>query len=221
MERHSRAYDRFKERMNKDRRKRFEADGGLLFNDSKLFNENDRDAMTWIYTTKLVQGEFDERFKGDYRACMNEVARLYLAQKCAFQDVLTKESFDATEEVLRDYDGKIAALSNHGTLMLFGRDKGRGRLLTMKRIHTPKYDATGALVTLPNGLKIGNQAYMVLKSGTERDSSILRGLACKLNGSGDDEIDIRAQQTLVRSIDETYEGYKNLPIERLVEMSVH
>jgi len=221
MEGHTRAYERLKERMNKDRRERFGADLGLLFNNKSIFSDRDRDAMVWLYSTKLLQGEFNEEMIGDYKRCIKEVAKLYLAQKCAFQDVLTKEGYDATQEVLKDYDGKIAALSNNGTLLMLGRDRGIGRLLTMKRIHTPQFDQTGAIVYLPEDLKIGYPAVIKTKSRNEfYSSSPLRGLAIKTNGCEDDKLEIRAQQTLIRSIDETCDDFRHLSVDRLVEMSI-
>jgi hypothetical protein len=155
-------------------------EGAADFNSFSLLEQQ---AVLWIYKTKAAQAELKSPLE-DKVAGIEETARLYRAQKCAFEDVLTKEGFEPTQEVLKDYSGRIAFLTNHGTLLVLGKPKQKGRLITMARIHTPYYDITHYRSHLTSDLKLGKGPDLTIYKGSEA-----RALAINPHGSDDDEIE--------------------------------
>ncbi len=88
----------------KEKKEKIELDGAVDFNSFEL---KDQQAILSIYQIKAAQQELKASIE-DKVACIEETARLYRAQKCAFQDVLTKEGFEVTSEVPKTYGGRIA-----------------------------------------------------------------------------------------------------------------
>jgi hypothetical protein len=131
-----------------------EAFASARFFHSPIFSDADRECILNVYTLKVEIGEIT--FSGDgegtrfiqkqndvhitvpedgHAAALDAVATLYHAQKCAFEDILTRQGFDIVTEVPGDYMGRIAALSRNGTLIMGGKLKGRSRHMTSSRIY--------------------------------------------------------------------------------------
>lgn len=175
----------------------------LGLTEAVLFNslgETDRQAVIWIFKTKVAQDEFPEEIREDKLKCIEETSRLYIAQKCAFQDVLTKEGFDVVGEALKDYDGRIATLSNHGTFSIFGKPTRIGRLLTMKRAHSPQLDYNGSRGELIEDLKLGGIVSFHANHRGKFTSSYLRAIAINPHGPSDEGLEARAFQTIIANV---------------------
>lgn len=152
------------------------------------FKRKDQDAILWIYQTKASQGEL-AALVDDKVAGVEEVARLYYSQKCGFQDYLTKEGFDVVSEVPKDYSGRIAILTHHGTLVLLGKCKEKGRHITMSRIHTPSFNYNHRRGSLASDLKLGESPHIdVMPCGGYRGSEA-RALATNPRGADGDELE--------------------------------
>lgn len=168
----------------------------------KSYSELDREAIRWIYDTKKQQGELEEVANEFYRG-IEAVALLYKQQKCAFEDVLTREGFEPTESVDKCYSGRIAVLTHHGTFLILGKPKYGGRHVRMTRVHTPDYNRDGARGVLLNDLEINGDG-PELTCGYK--GSTTRALAINPYGADGDELESRACETIVRQIEcETYE----------------
>jgi hypothetical protein len=188
------------------------------------FSETDKMATLFLYQTKLAQGELRD-FGEKLSKAMEYVARLYLAQKYAFQDVLVREGFEIASEAQKDYDGRIATLSNHGTLTMFGKPTNVGRFIKMSRIHSPQWNYDGSRGGLTEDAKLGQCLYFYTRTqGSRRrlgNSSVLRGIAINPKGSGEPELEAHNAQTLMdRIITETYRSVKR-PVEDLRKYAEH
>jgi hypothetical protein len=208
---------RLRERMARHLIKSFEEENGLSLDD------NQRLAMAWLYCTKHDQGEFDADMVEYTGRCVQEVVKSYLAQRCAFEDILTKDGYFISERVPKDFAGKIAGLSNFGTLLILGQDSGKGRLVTTRRLHTPGMDRTGKRAYLNEDLRIGYPAMMSsVVSGSKFSTSDLIALACKAGNGASDELEARTQEqhdTICGSIFDTLRNYGSLGVETLIEMN--
>lgn len=163
---------------------KIELDGAVEFNSFEL---KDQQAILQIYQTKAAQGELKSPPE-DKIACIEEVARLYHAQKCAFEDVLAEKNFDPTQEVLKTYGGRIAILTNNGTIIILGKYKEKGRLVTMDRIHSPELSYDHKRGYLVGDLKLNESPYIRVPSdGTGYKHSPARALAINPHGSDDDD----------------------------------
>jgi len=168
-----------------EKKEKIELDNAVEFNS---FEPKDQRAILRVYQIKAEHRDFKASIE-DKIACIEETANLYRAQKCAFQDVLTKEGFEPTQEVLKGYRGRIAILTEHGTFILLGKLKRRGRLVTMKRIHSPEFNYDKNRGFLDEDLKLKESPYisMVTKQGYR--GSRTRALAVNPHGSDDDELE--------------------------------
>jgi hypothetical protein len=172
------------EMLGKNERISFE--GARYFNDFEL---KDQQAILDIYRMKASNGELRAPVERKIRG-IEETAMLYFEQKNAFQDVLTKKGFTLTEHVFRDYSGRVAALSNHGTLLVIGKNKDKGRHITMKRIHSPKYDIDGCRGFIKYNVKIGwNLILSTVEKLPGYRSSPIRALAVNRYGADGDELE--------------------------------
>lgn len=177
----------------KEKKEKIELDGAVEFNS---FGLKDQQAILWIYREKAAKAELKAPIE-DKIACIEETARLYRAQKCAFQDVLTKDGFEPTEEILKTYGGRIAILTDHGTFIILGKSKKKGRLVTMKRIHTPEFNYDKYRGYLISDLKL-DQGPHISMFGEGYRGSAARALAINPHGSDDDELEERnANDTVI------------------------
>jgi len=221
---HTRTYLKLQEEMIEHRLAKIGADEGLLFNDKGVFSDTDREAMLWLYGIKFRNDEFEAEIRSDYRKSMDHVARLYLGQKCAFQDVLSKEGFEIASECPKGYDGRIATLSILGSLRIFGKPTRIGRFITMDKIYGPgaKYDQfRGELL---KDLKLGAYAHYSKQIENRRwksHSSQLRGIAINPKGSGEPELEARNFQTICQRIHDQSTFASQRPIEELVRDSAY
>ncbi len=158
-------------------------DGAPQFNG---FGLNDQIAVLQIYEIKARNEELAVLIE-DRSAAVEEVARLYDAQKRAFKEVLTDEGFQIISEVSQDYSGKIAWLTNHGTFTLLGKYKKSGRVITMSRIHSPHLDYDHKKGHLTRDLCVGLRARIVTTEDDSFKTSPVRALAINPDTSDDDE----------------------------------
>ncbi|MBW2966702.1 hypothetical protein KY342_06385 [Candidatus Woesearchaeota archaeon] len=162
-------------------------DGAVNFNS---FEPKDQQAILWVYKTKADQRELTSSIENKI-ACIEEVANLYRAQKCAFENVLRKENFDAVSEFLKTYSGRIAILTHHGTFITVGKYKSKGRLITMNRIHSPAFNYDKKRGYLTEDLKLGKSPYLQIINFYGYKGSPARALATNLHGADDDELEER------------------------------
>jgi len=219
---HTRAYLRLQQEMIDHRMAKIAADDGLLFNDKNVFSDVDRNAMRWLYGAKFKNDELEAELRGDYRKAMNSVARLYLGQKCAFQDVLTKEGFEIVSECQKGYDGRIATLSNHGTLTILGKPTRIGRFMTQSRIHTPQLNYDKSRGDILEDLKLGEIARYSMRVGNrvgKFSSSPLRGIAINPIGTEEPELEAEIFQTICYRIHDQSTFAARRPIEELIRES--
>jgi len=169
----------------KEKKEQIGLDGAVNFNSFELKEQH---AILWIYQTKAAQGELKAPLE-DKIAGIEETANLYRAQKCAFQDVLSKEGFEPTQDVFKTYGGRIAMLTEHGTFIILGKLKNKGRLVTMSRIHSPKYNHDKDRGFLRKDLKLEHSPVIHMTSENGYIGSPLRALAINPHGSDDDELE--------------------------------
>ncbi len=148
-------------------------------------NEEDRRAIVAIYQIKLSNNELDSK---EASQGVEEVAKLYHAQKCAFQDVLTKEGFDICSEVPKTYAGRIAILTYHGTLVVLSKEDTKGRHIVMTRIHSPKLSHNNERGHLTYDLKLRERTRFQTSKG-EYNGSPTRALAVNPHGANGDELE--------------------------------
>lgn len=168
-----------------EKKQRISLDNAVDFNSFEL---KDQRAILWIYQTKAAQGELESSLQDKIKG-IEETARLYRAQKCAFEDVLTREGFEPTQEVLRTYGGRIAVLTEHGTFITLGKPKRLGRLVTMSRIHSPKFNYDKRRGYLRHDLEIDSSPHLGINSGQGYMGSPAIALAVNPHGSDDDELE--------------------------------
>jgi len=163
------------------------------------FEHQDQNAILWIYKTKACNGELKALVE-DKVAGIEEVALLYKAQQEAFQDVLTKKGFDLTKEVKKDYSGRIAFLTNHGTFAILGKDKPEGRYITMSRIHSPHCNHNHQRGRLNKDHRIGEgsdiHTWVGINLTGPYQSSPLRELAINPRGADGDELEAHEETVL-------------------------
>src|SRR2546428_10870461 len=70
-------------------------------------DRKDQKAVWGIYLDKMRHGLVIVRTDEEKIAAIEKVAQQYYAQKCAFQDILTKQGFELEKEVQRDDSGRI------------------------------------------------------------------------------------------------------------------
>lgn len=167
-----------------EKKEKISLDGTVDFNSFEL---KDQQAILWIYQTKAAQCELEAPLEDKVKG-IEETARLYRAQKCAFQDVLTKEGFEPTEDVLRTYGGRIAILTNHGTFITLGKPRIRKRLVTMKRIHSPKFNYDKSRGYLADDLELNSSPTIRIHPSGYTGSPV-RALAINPHGADDDELE--------------------------------
>ena len=189
-----------------------------LYNDKRLLSDKDRLAINWVYKRRRDNNEIKEDIRHNYKKCIDEATELYFHQKQAFSDVLTEDGFDLTQKVLKDYPGRIAILTNHGTFIILGK-LGETRHMTMKRIHTPEYNIyDGSRVIVDKDINIGEQASIYVPSKFNGfNSSNVRGLATKLHGADNDELEDKACATLANDFLETYREYTEQPLRKSLD----
>jgi len=176
-------------------------DGALMFNSFEL---KDQQAVLAVYLRKRPN-EFSSPVT-DKAACIEEVANLYKAQKCAFEDVLTEQGFEITSEVLKDYSGRIAMLSHYGTVAIFGKQPSN-RFVLMTRIHTPECNFNRHYGYFFNDLSLGKGVNFIVMHPrrTTYSSSPLRGLAINPRGGDGDGLEASAKAlTAISSRTEVY-----------------
>jgi len=135
---------------------------------------------------------------------LERAALMFRAQKCAFEDVLTRQGFEPTLEVAKDYPGRIVILTIHGTLATLGKLRPNGRYFEMKRIYNPSLnECSGRRVYLEDDVKINGKGARL--SGALNLSSSM-GLAINLYGPDGDRLEAEkeASGTIIRSIEETF-----------------
>jgi hypothetical protein len=178
----------------KEKEKKIKLDNAVDFNSFEL---KDQHAILRIYEIKACQGELKTPLE-DMVAGIEETARLYRAQNCAFQDVLTEKNFEPTQEVLKTYGGRIAILTSHGTLIILGKPKSKGRLITMQRIHSPKFNHDKQRGSLMFDLKLNELPYLDVISTPGYKGSQVRALAVNPYGADDDELEEKdAHETVI------------------------
>ncbi len=163
-------------------------DGAPQFNDFEL---TDQLAVLQIYEIKACGGELAALVE-DKNAAVEEVARLYHAQKCAFEDVLTRDGFEIVSEVPSDYVGRIAFLTHHGTFTLLGKHRPGGRIITMSRIHSPHLNYDHRRGYLRDDLRLGAGARVMTGDGNSYRSSAVRAIAINPHGADDDKLEAEA-----------------------------
>jgi hypothetical protein len=177
-----------------EKKEKIKLDNAVNFNSFEL---KDQHTILWLYQTKVTQQELKSSIE-DKIACIEETANLYRAQKCAFQDVLTKEGFEIASEVPKTYGGRIAILTDHGTFIILGKSKRRGRLITMKRIHTPGFNYDKKRGHLHKDLKLDNCPYLSIINDDGYRGSPARALAVNPHGADDDELEeVNANDTVM------------------------
>jgi len=126
---------------------------------------------------------------------LKKTAKLYHSQNLAFQDVLMKEGFEPTQNVARDYDGRIACLTYYSTFMILGKLRENGRHITMSRAHSidSTLNCDGCRGNLKNDLKIGEIISLGLHDHPNYKGSPLRGLAINPRGADGDELETHTQ----------------------------
>jgi hypothetical protein len=162
-------------------------DGAVNFNS---FAKKDQQAILWVYRTKANQRELTKPLENRI-ACIEEVANLYRDQKNAFENVLKEKNFDLVSEVLKNYSGRIAILTHHGTFIMLGKYKNKGRLITMSRIHTKEFNYDKTRGYLDNDLKLGKPPFLKIIDSYGYRGSPARALAVNLHGADDDELEER------------------------------
>ena len=182
-------------------------EGAAHFNS---FNRDDQNAILVIYRLKAEQQDLCALLEDDV-TCIEEVTKLYRAQKDAFQDVLTEKSFTIASEVPKDYHGRIAILTNHGTFIILGILRNRGRNLTMSRIHSPQYNYDHQLGHLNDDLRLGAYPELSIVSGGGYSGSVARALAVNPNGADGDERE--ESDTITRGIGARTAAYLIKPRE--------
>jgi hypothetical protein len=161
----------------------------------KELSEEDRKAAVSVYKIKVQQGEITP----DHHKGLEEVAKMYKAQKCAFQDVLVKEGFDICADVPQNYAGRIAALTHHGTLIVIGKYTPDGRHIIMTRIHSPELNHNNERGWLTQDLKLKERILFRTTKGPYNGSAA-RALAINPHGADGDEL--KAVQDLSESVSE-------------------
>jgi hypothetical protein len=180
-------------------------EGALLFNSSE---RKDQDAILEVYAIKAAQCELRAP-PGEKAQGIEEVARLYRAQKCAFEDILTKEGFEVASEAARDYAGRIALLTRFGTVAIFGRPRNPARHITMSRIHSPRLNYDNTCGYFRKDVAIGKITDVAIFDGGGYTSSPLRGLAINPRGVDGDELE--ASQTTITRIGELTTRFLRFP----------
>jgi len=190
----------------------------VLFNGLRNL-PNDQDAILGIYKEKKSKGEFPEEIQEDPVKCIESVAQDYISQKCAFQDVLTKKGFSPTQEIKIDDNVRVAYFSRGGTVGIFSRPKSDGgRIFTFTRIHKPEFnDLNGKRCYVDHGFSIGDVISLTSPGMHGYKSSCVKGLAFNPNGADNDELEVRASQTMLNLICETYKGCMSLSSKKLLE----
>ena len=177
-----------------------------------------------VYGIRYERGQLDEKDRADRNNCIEGIAKQYVAQVCAFQDVLTKKGYEPVSEVLKDDDTGIAALSSNGRLMIFGKIGSLGRPYTGKGLHTPKVNFENCLVDVKADLKLGESPMFDIYSTRGRlrklvqkdfQSSCLRGLATNPNVSSELALECAVGRTIMRAVDETYRSLLDSQVEDL------
>ena len=176
-------------------------DGALMFNSFEL---KDQQAVIAVYRRKRLNELLAPMT--DKAACIEEVAKLYKAQKCAFEDVLTEQGFETTSEALKDYPGRIAMLSHYGTVAIFGKQP-QNRFVLMTRIHTPECNFNAHYGYFFEDLNLGKGVNFIVMHPrrTTYGSSPLRGLAINPRGGNGDGLEASAKAlTAISSRTEVY-----------------
>ena len=179
----------------------------VLFNSLK---EEDQSAVIWIYNTKRAAQELKS---DNYIAALEEVSKLYLAQQCAFDDVLTKEGFESAEKILRTYAGRIAFLTEHGSLGILGKAKEKGRHITLTRIHTLKWNWNHQRGVLSEDMVLGKAPRLYVFNAADYSGSYLRALAINPHGADGDELVVAEE--IVTGIGEKTEQWLLNPKEKV------
>jgi len=106
-----------------------------------------------------------------------------------------KEGFEPTQNVARDYDGRIACLTYYSTFMILGKLRENGRHITMSRAHSidSTLNCDGCRGNLKNDLKIGEIISLGLHDHPNYKGSPLRGLAINPRGADGDELETHTQ----------------------------
>lgn len=195
---HTRAWHKLQEKRYK---KYLEGnlDGAPTFNG---LMPKEKQSVLRIFQLKNDNNEFSDHSEDKIR-CIEESAQLYHLQGVAFQDVLTKKGFEVALEAIKDYNGRIAFLSKHGTLAVLGFPKFQGyRSVDMHRIHNPRWSYNAERCKIVADLMIGNIPYIQVEGSREpTHHSCLRGLAINPNPCEDSEH--LAARTVMRNYLET------------------
>lgn len=166
-------------------------EGAVLFNS---LNKTDQRSVLHVYQIRLTQRELDlTGVEG-----IEETARLYQAQKCAFEDVLAKEGFESAESIVKDYQGRIAFLTYHGTLAVLGKLKDKGRHITMNRIHSLKWQWDHRRGFLMEDLAVNKAPRIYIINYSNYQGSYLRALA--FNPRGADGNELESHESIVSGI---------------------
>lgn len=179
-------------------------------------SQRDKKAVIRVFGIRQKAGEFDEDIIQDKVKCLEEVARGYISQTCAFEDVLTKKGYEPVSEVLRNHDVGIACLSSNGRLMLFGKIGRHGRPFNAKGLHSPGLTYENAIAYPENDLRLGeSSSVIVVKPSAGFTTSCLRGLAINPNVGNEPGADYA--RTIMHGFDETYRNMFASKVEELRE----
>ncbi|TET38024.1 MAG: hypothetical protein E3J72_04125 [Planctomycetota bacterium] len=179
------------------------------FYHSDIFSDTDRECIDNVFFEKLKRGEIIFRGKvgqarysakefeieiiapeGGHAKALDAVAKLYHAQKCAFEDILTRDGFDIVSEIPCGYDGRIAALTANGTLIMAGKEGSAGRQMTSNRIYAVEelgYKSNRGYFS--EDLRLGKRVIVVLIGRQKLLHSNARGLAINPRGAAGDELE--------------------------------
>ena len=161
------------------------------------YDEAGRKHIIDIYQIRKKTNDFSAP-EEDLSGRLEEIALAYNAQKCAFEDVLTKEGFTLAKEVPKDYHGRIAYLTSFGTFTILGRSKRKGRHITMQRIHTPSLGLNNNYGELSHDPALGCRAHLRIHPGGTQHTSPLLSLAYNPHGADGDEL--TAHETIATSM---------------------
>ena len=181
--------DELEKIVNDDPKKYYE--GAVLFND---MDYKDQISVINIYNFKKRKKEFGFSEEDSIKD-LEEVARLFYSQKCAFQDVLTKEGFEPTTEVSKYETGRVAALTVYGTLVILGKPKQKGRHIYMTRLHSPDLNITNQRGEIYDDTKIGEKLRLIHSKILYTTSNTI-GLATNPRGADGDELEAATQTHL-------------------------
>ncbi len=162
-----------------DQEEKIELAGAPFF--STNFGRGEQSEIIYLHRQR-VRGEEVEFGKTDCARASNleKTAKIYQAQNQAFKEILTAQGFEATENVSKNYEGRIAFLTVYSTIGIFGKpNPHQARKITMRRAYAVRSDINcdGKIGVLETDLKLGERFDLTVLRGRNYQGSALRSLA--------------------------------------------